>query len=191
MQPLEIVREPAQASALLEPHRALLLSMLTQPDSAAGLARRLELPRQQVNYHLRALERAQLIRLVGERRKGNCIERLMQSSAMSYLISPDVAGPLPEFTDQDRFSSAWLAATAARTLSELAGLRAGADAAGKRLTTLALTADVRFASPESRAAFAADITEAFATVVARYHDEHAEAGRTFRVLFGAYPKASH
>jgi DNA-binding transcriptional ArsR family regulator len=185
---LEIVRDAVKVSALLEPQRARLLAMLAEPDSAAGLARRLELPRQQVNYHLRELERAALIRLVEERRKGNCIERLMQATALSYLISPDVAGTVPDPDQQDRYSSAWLAAAAARTLSELADMRVRADAAGKRLATLALTADIRFASPETRAAFAADITEAFATIVARYHDDTAENGRTFRVLFGAHPK---
>ena len=46
------------------------------------------MPRQQVNYHLRTLERHGLVELVSERRKGNMTERLMRATAASYVISP-------------------------------------------------------------------------------------------------------
>jgi len=186
---MEIVRDPAKASALLEPQRMRLVEMLAAPDSASGLARRLSLPRQQVNYHLRELEKTGLIRLVEERKKGNCMERVMQATAGSYLISPDVAGKLAAVPDssQDRFSSAWLMALSARTVCELADLQERAGAAGKRLATMALSAEVRFASPATRAAFAADMSEAFARVIERYHDAAAPGGRTFRVMLGGYP----
>ena len=72
---LDVIRRPDSAAALLDPVRQQLLAQLAEPDSAAGLARRLRLPRQRINYHLRALERAGLLELVEERRKGNCIER--------------------------------------------------------------------------------------------------------------------
>ena len=39
------------------------------------LAAAIGLPRQKVNYHLRALERHGLVELVQERRKGNVTER--------------------------------------------------------------------------------------------------------------------
>lgn len=187
--PVEIVRDAAKASALLEPQRMRLLEMLAEPDSASGLARRLSLPRQQVNYHLRELEKADLVRLVGEKKKGNCMERIMQATSGSYLISPEVTGkltPIPD-TGQDRFSSAWLMAISARTISEIGGLQERAGRAGKKLATMALTSEVKFASPESRAAFAAEMTEAFAGVVARYNDGNAAGGRTFRVMFAGYP----
>ena len=54
--PLEMVREPQRAAALLHPQRLRLLEAFVQPDSAAGVARRLGLPRQQVSYHVRELE---------------------------------------------------------------------------------------------------------------------------------------
>jgi DNA-binding transcriptional ArsR family regulator len=191
--PVEIVRDVAIASALLDPQRMRLLGMLAEPDSATGLARRLELPRQKLNYHLRELEKAGLVRLVGERKKGNCTERMLQATAGTYLISPDVVGKLAPSpgTGQDQFSSAWLVALSARTISELAQLQERSAKAGKKLATLALTANVRFSSPATRAAFAADMTEAFAKVVARYDDQAAPGGRTFRVMFSGYPFPSN
>jgi hypothetical protein len=140
-----------------------------------------------VNYHLRELEKAQLIVLVGERRKGNCVERLLQATAQSYLISPEVLGAMLPPLSPDRFSSAYLAATAARAVAELASLRSGAAEAGKKVATLTLSAEVRFATPATRLAFATDITAAFSGVIAKYHDEAAAEGRTFRVFLGGYP----
>jgi len=60
----------------------------------AGLARKLGLPRQRLNYHLRALEDAGLVELVEERRKGNCFERLLRATARSFVISPEALGVL-------------------------------------------------------------------------------------------------
>ena len=185
--PLEIIQEPGKAAAVFDPQRLRLLEHLKEPDSAAGIARRLQLSRQQVNYHLRELEKAQLIVLVGERRKGNCVGRLLQATAQSYLISPEVLGAMLPPLSPDRFSSAYLAATAARAVAELASLRSGAAEAGKKVATLTLSAEVRFATPATRLAFATDITAAFSGVIAKYHDEAAAEGRTFRVFLGGYP----
>jgi hypothetical protein len=55
----------------------------------------LALPRQQVGYHLRALEQAGLVELVEERRKGNCIERIVRAAACSYVISPEARCSCP------------------------------------------------------------------------------------------------
>ena len=77
-----ILRDPAAAASLLHPMRRRILEHLaTRTDSASGVARHLRIPRQKVNYHLRELEKRKLVRLVGETRKGNCTERIMQPTA--------------------------------------------------------------------------------------------------------------
>ena len=83
-----VIDDPAAAEASLDPLRARLLAELAQPASATMLAARLGVPRQKVNYHLRALERHGLVELVAERRKGNVNERLLRATAASYVISP-------------------------------------------------------------------------------------------------------
>jgi biotin operon repressor len=40
---------------------------MTEPDSGSGVARRIGMPRQQVNYHLRELEKPGLVKFVEER----------------------------------------------------------------------------------------------------------------------------
>jgi len=186
---LEVVRGAAQAAALLDPARLRLLEELAEPDSAAGLARRLKLPRQRVNYHLRELERQKLVELVEERRKGNCLERVVRATARHYLISPEALGSLgaDPGSVSDRFSASYLVAVAARAIRELAVLRLRADRAKKRLATLTLQTEVRFASAEDRNAFSEELATALARLAAKYHDEKAEGSRTFRFFLGAYP----
>src|SRR5260370_29269268 len=152
---LQIVQSPEKAGVLLQPGRLRLLKQLTEPDSAAGLARRLGVPRQKLNYHLRELEREGFLELVEERRKGNCTERVLRASARSYLISPQAIGRLGETPAaiRDRFSVAYLVAAAARAIRELARLSRRARRAGKRVATLTLEAEIRFTSAEARTEF--------------------------------------
>jgi hypothetical protein len=49
---LKVVSEPGSAAVLLDPERNVLVELLAEPDSAAGLARKLGWSRQIVNYHL-------------------------------------------------------------------------------------------------------------------------------------------
>lgn len=171
---------------MLHPTRLRLLRELGEPGSAASLGRRLELPRQQLNYHLRALEQAGLIEQVETRRCGNCIERVLRATARSFVISPAAMGessPRPAEI-ADRFSAAYLIAVAAQTLRDLGRLRSLADAAGKRLATLTLQTEVCLASPAERKAFTQELAAAVEGVIAKYHRE---SGRPFRVTLGAYP----
>ena len=186
---LDVIRRPEAAAALLDPIRQQLLSQLTEPDSASGLARRLRLPRQRINYHLRALEAEGLVELVEERRKGNCMERVVRATARSFVISPEALGPLGLTPDlaADRFSSAYLIAAAGRAIREVSSLEVRARAADKRIATLTLEADIRFASAEKRAAFAEELSNAVARVAAKYHDQRAPGGRRFRLLAAVHP----
>ena len=187
--PLAVIRDPDSAAAALDPIRQRLLAHLAEPDSATGVARRLGLPRQKVNYHLRALEQAGLVELVEERRKGNCIERVVRASARAYVISPETLGAVAPGADlpADRLSSAYLIAVAGRTIRELAELDARARKTGKRIATLTLDAEIRFASAAARAAFAEELADAVARLAARYHDDRAPGGRAFRLLAAVHP----
>lgn len=187
---LDLIHDPSRAAVLLDPLRLRMVDELRrEPDSASGLARRMKLPRQKLNYHLRELEKEGFVELVEERRKGNCIERVVRATARAYVIDPGIMGALgidpAEF--QDRFSAAYLVAVAAKTIRDVATLRQKAEKAGKRLATFTLQTEVRFASAELRAAFVEELTAEMARLAAKYHDEHAEGGRKFQFVLGAYP----
>jgi len=188
---LDVISSPGRAAMLLDPLRLQLLEGLREPDSAAGLARRLRLPRQRVNYHLRELEKQRLVELVGRRRRGNCTARLLRATARAFVISPKALGGIGADPAEvkDRFSAAYLLAVASRTLRDVGELDERAQKTGKRLATLTIESEVRFASAEARAAFAQELTAAMARLSARYHDEKAPAGRTFRFVVAGHPAA--
>jgi DNA-binding transcriptional ArsR family regulator len=189
---VQVLQTLRKASAVLDPTRLRILAGLREPGSAAGVARTLGLPRQRVGYHVRALEKEGLLRLVGERRNRGTTERLLQATARSYVVSPEALGVLgaTRAEVQDRFSSAYQVAAMGRTLRDLAILQAGAAKAGKRLPTLTLETEVCFASPEEQRAFAEELTEALSLLSARYHRAQAPLGRTFRFVLAGHPTLS-
>ncbi|MGW1884499.1 ArsR/SmtB family transcription factor [Streptomyces sp. NPDC001970] len=185
-----VIEDPSAAAVSLDPMRARLLAELAAgPASAAMLAARVGLPRQKVNYHLKALERHGLVELAGERRKGNVTERLMRATAASYVISPlALAAVQPDpgrFRDQ--LSARWLLAVAARLVRDVGALITGAAKARKGLATYALDGEVRFASAADRAAFVEELTRGVSALIAKYHDEDAEGGREHRVVVALHP----
>jgi DNA-binding transcriptional ArsR family regulator len=186
---VEVIQRPETAATALKGTRRTLLAALAQPDSAAGLARRLGLPRQRLNYHLKALEECGLLECVEQRRKGNCTERILRATARAFVISPDALGALgPTPEAQDRFSASSVVAVAARTITEVSALDARARAEDRRISTLTLDAEIRFASPESRAAFAHELSDRIAELVAKYHDDVSPRGRRFRLVAIGHPR---
>jgi DNA-binding transcriptional ArsR family regulator len=185
------VIEDAEAAAVsLDPTRARLLAELAAgPASATMLAGRVGLPRQKVNYHLKALEKHGLVELAGERRKGNVTERLMRATAASYVISPlALAAVQPDPARfRDQLSARWLLAVAARLVRDTGALITGADRAGQRIATYALDGEVRFASAAHRAAFVEELTHGVSALIAKYHDEDAPGGRPHRVVVALHP----
>jgi predicted ArsR family transcriptional regulator len=185
---LTILDESAKLRPLISPLRRRLLEHLRDPDSAVGLSRRLGLPRQKINYHLRELEREGFLELVEERPRRGRVERVLRATSTAYLVSSEFLGDLAADPDafQDRFSSAYLIALASRLVRDVAELQRGAAQANKRLATMALQVDVRFASAADRAAFAHELTGAVARLAAKYHQEGPK-GRTHRFVIGGHP----
>ena len=187
---VDVIEELKRAQVLLRSGRVEFLENLAEPSSAAALARKLDLPRQRVNYHLRELEGQGLIELVEERRKGSCTERIYRRTGQSYAISTAALGQLGSTPDDngDRFSSAYQIALASRAVRDIGSMQVGAKTAGKKLPTFALEVEVRFASASRRNEFAEELAASVADLVRKYHDEKAPKGREFRFYLGAYPR---
>jgi len=184
---LAVLDDAGRVSALLSPLRRRLLGGLHgQPDSAAGLARRFGIARQKLNYHLRELERTGLVELAGERRRRGCTERLLRATARAYVVSPALLGPLGPEPAIDRFSSSYLIVAAGRLIRDVASLAGRARRAEKRLATMTLETEIRFASAAARAAFADELADAMAGLAARYHSD-TPAARGYRFVIGGYP----
>ena len=186
---VEVIEDPAVAVVALDGVRTRLLAELATPASAAALAPRLGLTRQRVNYHLRALEAHGLVRVVEERRWGGLTERIYAATAGSYVVSPGALGAAAADPARsvDRLSAHYLVALAARVVGEVARLTRRAEAQGGSPAVLALDAEVAFASPAARAAFAGELTAAVTALVARHHDPAAPGARPHRLVVAAHP----
>ena len=186
---VEVIEAPEAAAAVLDPVRSRILAALVEPGSATTVAKVLGLPRQKVNYHLRALEAQGLVTMVEVRARRGLTERMLQATAASYVVSPAALGEAAATLDRtDRLSSRYLIALAARMVREVATLSRRAEAAGQPLATLSIDTEIRFTSTGDRAAFTRDLAEAVTTLAARYHDESAAGGRWHRLVVAAHPR---
>ena len=104
----------------------------------------------------------------------------MIATAHSYVVAP-ASGADNGPSRIDRLSTRYLIAVGARMV-EVAQLARVADKASKPLATLAIDYEIKFASVDDRAAFAAELTAMVAGLASRYHDERAPRGRWHRVV---------
>lgn len=186
LRPSALLDSQDTAHLALAPIRRRILAALAEPASAAGLAERLEMPRQKIGYHLRALEAAGLIRQAGERRKRGFVEKLFVAAG-AYVLDPALLQPPPHpdaVDAQDRYASDHLIAAASTMVRDVARMRDAAAAEGSRLLTLTIEADVSFGAPAEFDAFSDELAEAVAALARKYSTAH---GRRFRLTAAAHP----
>jgi DNA-binding transcriptional ArsR family regulator len=186
---VRLVEDADGLRAALGPLRRAVLERLREPASATEVALALGVPRQRVNYHVRALEQAGLVELVEERRRRGCTERVMRATARAFVVDPEVlsnsAEPASRFGARDRFAAEHLMTTAAAAVRDVGRMVAAADAQDKRLLTFTVEAELRFAQPADVYRF----TTAAADAIARTAEQYTTpgTGRAYRVVLGGYP----
>ncbi len=184
---VELLNDPKQVGALAHPLRAKLLEALRTPNTAAGLARTFHRSRQSVSYHVKELAKVGLVRLSGERRKGNFVEQLYQATAKQFVVSARFA------SNPDRLASVFRDQVSLAQLSDL-GERLQLDATalidlaafeGQQIPSATVEAEVRFPDEAARAAFMAEYVDALKALLARHGSSK---GARFRVAMAAYPE---
>jgi DNA-binding transcriptional ArsR family regulator len=184
-----LIDDADRALLALSPVKRQLLAALREPGSAASLAKRLGLPRQQLGYHLRALEQAGLVRLVEERRRRGFVERVLVATAHDYVLDPAMLGVSHAVDAQDRHAAAHLVNAAGAVVREVTRMRSAAEAEGRRLLTFTIEADLGFERPQDFEDFSAALARSIADLAARY----APGGdrRGYHLLVGAHPAVAN
>lgn len=181
------VSDAHKARAALTPLRRELLERLREPGSASSLAEEMDLPRQKLGYHLRVLEDAGLVQLVEERPRRGFTERVLMATADTFVVDPTLLHATRRVrVAQDKQSADHLVETAATAARDVARMRESADAAGKRLLTLTVDAEVAFATPADFDAFTDELSAAVAALAKKY--SHAR-GRRYRLVALTHPAA--
>lgn len=187
---LSVIASDHAVAAVANPiRRSLLQALAAQPDSASGLAQRVNSPRQRVNYHLKALEKAGLVELALERPRRGLVERIFRTTAKAYAIDPSVLGHLDagtQINQGDRWSAGYAIALASRTSREITNLDRKARQQKKRLAVASLDATIQLATPAAMADFITELSTAISLVIAR-HNSYAANARTFRVTASTWP----
>ena len=192
---LECVFEEGSATALLNPLRARILTLCREPASAADLGSRMNLPRQRVNYHVRELARAGLLKRAGRRRKRNMFEQRYVASARGYVLCPQLLGTAGADWRQvsDAASAAYLLALSTQMQADVAGAWRAARSGERRLPVLSIKSQFRFESPEQRERFSRELKDAVVSVIARFTSPNLKAdgapgeGQPYRLVLGCYP----
>lgn len=192
---LAFLRSRSQAKALLHPMRLEILRHAREPRSATAIAQRLGLPRQRVNYHVGQLAKAGLLRPAGRRRRRNLTEQRYVATARSYVLSPEILGPLQADaqTVTETVSASRLMALGSQIVSDLGRVSAEAARAQKSVATFSMDVAVNFTDPARRATFARELRDAIADVASKYgapdeaSADRGPQGRPFRLVVGCYP----
>ncbi len=184
---VELLDDPEQVAAVAHPVRGRVLEALRTPDTAASVARSFGRSRQYVSYHLKELERLGLVSRAGERRKGNFLEQLYESTARRFVVSSRFA------TDPVRLASVFRDQLSLSQLSDL-GERLQRDAAelvdlaafeGRKIPSASVEAELRLPDEAARAAFMTEFVETTKSLLAKHGQEQ---GQRFRVALAAYPE---
>ncbi|USG66267.1 helix-turn-helix domain-containing protein [Brevibacillus ruminantium] len=182
-----LVELPEQAMALLNPLRAEILGRLTEPASAAELAREINEIPQRVNYHLKALEKVGLVRRVGTRQVRNLVEVLYQAIARTYILSETLNWP-KETVDRikDQGSLSHLVTAAERIKRDALVLLEKSDQQ-EEIPSATLDALIRLGSSEQRSAFVQEYVQLVNRLVEKYQSADTGAA-SYQVVLALYPK---
>ena len=184
---MHVIEEADELSALAHPLRLRILEALRTPAAAATVARAVGQSRQNVNYHLKELESAGLVRRAGERRKGNFIEGLFEAVAPTFVISPRAV-----WGDDEHRADALKSQLSLENLV-LVGERLGRDAAvlldraafdGEEIASAAVEGEAHFATEEARAEFLREYLAAVGPLLRKYSRRR---GTPYRVALAVYP----
>src|SRR5438552_3250086 len=90
MKEIQSIETLERASALLHPLRVRLIALAAEPVSAVELAKELGETPQKINYHLKELEKAGLLRKVREEKRRNLTKAYYQAQAKRLWFSPQL-----------------------------------------------------------------------------------------------------
>jgi len=159
-----------QLVAITHPTRLRILDELRTPGTAAGAARSLGEPRQLINHHVRALAKVGLLRSAGERRNGNFVEQLYESTAGTFILSPRITWGEGERvrTLAEQLSLRHLVEFGERLQRDAITLLDRAAFDGDEIPSATVEATVRFADAAARSAFLDEYLHVTAELVEKH-----------------------
>jgi DNA-binding transcriptional ArsR family regulator len=182
------IEQPAIAAALLQPVRLDIVKRLTEPRSCPELAQLLNVPTQQVNYHMRKLTEVGLVERINERRVRGTVEGIYQARAASYWLSPNLVGRLGARKTMNEAGLSYLLGLAEDLQSDVAKLAS----VGEPPPCLGVSAHVELKDPKRRTEFLAEVRQVLQTLARKYGATGRSKERnSYRLLLACYQNPDH
>lgn len=179
----------AQLAAILHPLRRHVLAELAEPASPAEVARRVGIPAQLANYHIRALEAVGLASEVETVRRRNFLEHRFRAIARSFTLSTRL--PLSD-EQRRRLQSDGTLQQLVQTgdaIRQDALQLLDASEIGCPLAAAALSIDVQLADGADRQAFVQAMAEAVRRAAEPFRRAPGPRTLQYRTHFAIYPTA--
>jgi DNA-binding Lrp family transcriptional regulator len=177
------IEQPTVAAALLQPVRLDIVKRLAQPRSCPELAQLLNLPTQQVNYHMRKLTEAGLAERIDERRVRGTVEGIYQARAASYWLSPNLVGRLGARKIINEAGLSYLLSLAEDLQSDVAKLANVPEPQ----PCLGVSAYVELRDSKRRTEFLAEVQQVLQTLARKYGATGRSKERnSYRLLLACY-----
>jgi DNA-binding transcriptional ArsR family regulator len=177
------IEEPTVAAALLQPIRLDIVKRLAQPRSCPELAQLLNVPTQQVNYHMRKLTECGLVERIDERRVRGTVEGIYQARAASFWLSPNLVGRLGARKTINEAGLSYLLSLAEDLQSDVAKLAT----APEPQPCLGVSSYVELKDPQKRGEFLAEVQEVLQTLARKYGATGRSKERnSYRLLLACY-----
>lgn len=195
MQDVLYIESVEQAAALLHPMRIDLLQHMDTPRSCPELATLFQTTAQKIYYHIKELEKADLVQRVGERKVRGVVEGKYQARAKSYWLAPSLVGQVGgKQMSADQSSLRFLLSLAEEVQKDIGRLGQQSEV-GETVPSLGLSAHIYLPDGERRADFLEDLQRLFQDLARKYglppDEVGAElVGKLFRLILASYPAVS-
>lgn len=179
-----------RAQALLHPLRVRLLALAAEPVSAVELARELGETPQKINYHLKELEKAGLLKKVREEKVRNLTKAYYQVQARSLLFSPGFVAErgADARVARDQVSLHNLLGLSHELERDVIGLLNRSKSEGMAAASLGAKAELAFPDGEARRGFLEAYVSMLDELVRRFGArEGSPANERYTALLAVYP----
>ncbi|SDM56511.1 Helix-turn-helix domain-containing protein [Fictibacillus solisalsi] len=182
-----LITLPEQAAALLHPIRSEIVAALKVPASATEIAKALNETPQKINYHLKALEKVELVQKVGTRNVRNLVEVLYQAVAKTLVLSESL-GLSPETSQKLQDQQALAHVLSLTEAIKKDALQLMEQAEETQIPSAVLQAAVNLCGEDQRNEFMNEYFSLLHQLIEKYQSGEKENGEEYQVSIAIYPK---
>lgn len=186
------IEDLQQAITLLKPLRLDILRQLDEPRTCPELAAFFSETPQKIYYHIKALESAELVQKVEEKRVRGVVEGFYRAVARSYWLAPALVGQVGGRQQAKDQASLRVLLSLAEEVIEDTGKLGNVSAVGTQIPSLSLSAHIHLPDAGRRGAFLQEVQAIFHNLAIKYGLPQDDVAVTdeqgFRLVLMCYPK---